>query len=229
MTRPLMLDLFSGAGGAAEGYYRAGFDVVGIDMVPQPNYPFTFIQGDALDVSLWPEGIAVIHASPPCQAHSTQTADKTKHVDLIPQTRELLRASGLPYVIENVEGARKHLIDPARLCGSTFGLDVRRHRLFETSWGYRGLPCDHRWQTPRFRSLAIKQHRAGVLASVVGVHGHLNYPGEFPLRCAAMGIDWMTNTELVQSIPPAYTKHIGDELMRHIDNNVTTVTEKDFT
>lgn len=219
--RPRLLDLFCGAGGASVGYRRAGFDVVGVDIHPQPNYPFPFVQEDAMGYLQYfyrsPfDAFDAIHASPPCQGYSTQTADKSKHQRLIEPVRKLLDQTGLPYVIENVEGARKHLIDPARLCGSSFGLDLRRHRYFETNWGYEGKPCDHAWQTPRFRSLDIKSVRSGRLASVVGVHGHLNYAGEFPLRCAAMGIDWMTNDELVESIPPAYTEHIGSALMAHL-------------
>jgi DNA (cytosine-5)-methyltransferase 1 len=212
--KPVFLDLFCKAGGITKGLQRAGAYVIGIDIEPQPNYcGDEFIQGDALDVSLWPTDMVAIFASPPCQAHSTQTADKTKHVDLIPQTREALVASGLPYVIENVEGARRSLVDPVRLCGSSFGLDVRRHRYFESNWQIVVPSCDHSWQAPRFRSLAIANHRAGKLATVVGVHGHINYPGEFAIRCKAMGIDWMTNDELTQAIPPAYAEHIGRQLM----------------
>lgn len=211
MSKPRLLDLFCGAGGAAVGYAAAGFEVVGVDIAPQPNYPFEFHQTNALEFDT--TGFDAVHASPPCQVHSTQTADRSKHLDLIPATRELLEASRLPYVIENVEGAVRSLIDPIRLCGSSFGLDVRRHRYFETNWGCIGLPCNHARQTPRFRSLDIKSHRAGRLASVVGVHGHLNYPGEQPIREAAMGVDWMTVEELTQAIPPAYTHHIGRQLL----------------
>lgn len=219
MSRPLLLDLFCGAGGAAVGYHRAGFDVVGVDIVPQPNYPFEFIRADALNPNAYfsasrSKRLVAIHASPPCQAHSQQTQDRTKHTNLIPETRDLLERFELPYVIENVVGAGKHLIDPVRLCGSSFGMDVQRHRLFETNWLFLGQPCDHSWWTPRFRSLRIDYHRAGKLAKVVGVHGHLNYPGEFPIRCKAMEIDWMTNAELVQSIPPKYTEYIGEQLLK---------------
>ena len=219
MSRPLLLDLYCGAGGAAVGYHRAGFEVVGVDIAPQPNYPYRFIQADVLDLgefTAYDLEAAAIHASPPCQAHSQQTQDRTKHTNLIPETRDLLERSGLPYVIENVVGAGKHLIDPVRLCGSSFGMNVQRHRLFETNWALLGQPCDHSWWTPRFRSLRIDYHRAGKLAKVVGVHGHLNYPGEFPIRCEAMEIDWMTNAELVQSIPPKYTEYIGEQLINQI-------------
>jgi DNA (cytosine-5)-methyltransferase 1 len=219
--RPRLLDLFCGAGGASTGYARAGFYVVGVDIKPQPNYPFRFVQMDALAMlkrDLSP--FAAIHASPPCQGYSTQTADQSKHKRLIEPVREALEATGLPYVIENVEGAKRHMVDPVRLCGSSFGLDLRRHRYFETNWGYEGKACDHAWQTPRFRSLDMSMVRAGRLASVVGVHGHINYTGEFDLRCKAMGIDWMTNEELVESIPPAYTHHVGEQLLEFVESLV---------
>lgn len=198
------------------GYARAGFEVVGVDLEEQPNYPFEFHRANALGFK--PYGFDAIHASPPCQAYSTQTADKSKHQPLIAAVRRILdHTPNIPRVIENVEGARRELVDPVRLCGSSFGLDVRRHRYFEANWPLEGKPCDHAWQTPRFRSLAIAQVRAGKLASVVGVHGHLNYPGEFELRCKAMGIDWMTNAELVEAIPPAYTEFIGAQLIDYLD------------
>ena len=214
-----LLDLFCGAGGATVGYQRAGFEVTGVDVSPQARYPGDeFVRAGALgwlaaaDLSKF----SAIHASPPCQGYSTQTADKSRHSRLIEPLRNLLVASGLPYVIENVEGANKDLINPVRLCGSSFGLDVRRHRYFETNWPLVGRPCDHGWQMPRFRSLSMASVRAGKLATVVGVHGHINYAGEFPLRCAAMGIDWMTNSELVEAIPPAYTEHIGEQLLAYL-------------
>lgn len=150
-----MLDLFCGAGGAAVGYHRAGFDVVGVDVNPQPDYPFQFIQGDALDVlengeyrMPYREGRALsdavaVHASPPCQAScalikGNQRATAGDHVDLIPQTRELLEQTGLPWVIENVQGAdvRRDLT----LCGEQFGLSVIRHRYFECSFPVDQLP-----------------------------------------------------------------------------------------
>jgi DNA (cytosine-5)-methyltransferase 1 len=163
--KPRLLDLFCGAGGCSVGYARAGFEVVGVDIVPQPRYPFAFVQADALEYlhelcSLGSSRFGVeiqfdaIHASPPCQAHSAVTPDKSVHENLIPETRELLEATGLPYVIENVEGAKAELHDPAMLCGSMFDpiLDVRRHRLFETNWGLEppAWPCRHGLSEPRY-------------------------------------------------------------------------------
>lgn len=238
--RPRLLDLYSGAGGCAKGYHDAGFDVVGVDLKDQPNYPYTFIRDDALavlDCLVHGERIhgwkmtdfVAIHGSPPCQAHSSIAKQQRilrpgayEHPDLVDDTRRLMKRSGLPYVIENVIGAPLH--NAIQLCGSSFGLDVRRHRLFECSFPVMGLPCAHHWQTPRFRSLDKRRGLKSVvpvygggqitgLASVVGVHGNLNYAGERALREAAMGIDWMTPYELTQAIPPAYTEHIGQYLM----------------
>ena len=228
--RPRLLDLFCGAGGAAVGYHRAGFDVVGVDVAAQPNYPFEFHEADAMTFPL--DGFDAIHASPPCQAHSTIAKQQRirrpgafDHPDLVDATRARLIAAGVPYVIENVEGAplRNHI----RLCGSSFGLDVRRHRLFECSMPVLAPPCAHHWQLPRFRSLDQRRGLKSVvpvygggqiagLASVVGVHGHHNYAGERELREAAMGIDWMSPYELTQAIPPAYTEHIGAYLLAEL-------------
>lgn len=207
------LDLFCGAGGATRGLQLAGFHVTGVDIKEQPRYVGdAFHRGDALEFPL--DGFDLVWASPPCQAYTNLSKrwGGLKHPMLIPQMRERLARWGGTWVIENVPGAP--LVNPVRLCGSSFGLDVRRHRLFEGSFSFSGLPCDHSWQTPRFRSLDLR--RAGKLASVVGVHGHLNYPGEFALRCSAMGIDWMNNAELVQSIPPAYSRFIGEQAMEYL-------------
>ena len=214
--KPRILDLFCGAGGAARGYADAGFEVVGVDNRPQPNYPFEFHLFDALEFD---SGcFHAIHASPPCQGYSPQTADQSRHSRLIERTRHRLEGFGVPYVVEIVEGARRHLRNPIRLCGSSFGLDLRRHRYFEANWPLVGKPCEHSWQTPRFQSLDRSMVVAGRLASVVGVHGHINYPGEFEYRKRAMGIDWMKNDELVESIPPAYTRFIGEQLIQYLRN-----------
>jgi DNA (cytosine-5)-methyltransferase 1 len=218
MDRPRLLDLFCGAGGCSMGYNRAGFDVTGVDINPQPRYPFTFIQADVM--TLDPEFIRsfdAVHASPPCQKHSRVSgksikAGRREYPCFISPVRDMLALSGLPYIIENVEGSP--LRNPFMLCGSMFGLDVRRHRLFESNIVILSLECRHDLQTPRFRTLDSR--RRGRLASVIGVHGHLNYPGEFELRCKAMGIDWMNNQELTQAIPPAYTEFIGKQLINYL-------------
>lgn len=242
--KPRLLDLFCGAGGAAMGYSRAGFDVVGVDIKLQLNYPFGFAQDDALVVlkdyadGFRPFGhLDAIHASPPCQAYtSLRSLHKTReYADLIAPTRELLQATGLPYVIENVELARKHLIDPVLICGSMFDppLDVKRHRYFEANWPLQHpeWPCRHKLWDYRYRSLdqrkkrgsrVVQVHGGGqhgreyLLSRVVGVHGHTNYSGEAELRNKAMGIDWMSQAELSEAIPPAYTEFIGHQLMQHV-------------
>ena len=199
------------------GYHRAGFEVVGVDIEPHPDYPFAFVEADAMTYPL--DGFDAIHASPPCHAYSTVTmrnaGNEREYPDLVEPTRQRLLESGLPYVIENVIGAP--LLNAFMLCGSSFGLDVRRHRLFEPGRWHPVLvpPCAHYLQRPRFRSL---DSRSKSLASVVGVHGHLNYPGELELRKAAMGIDWMTNDDLTQAIPPAYTEWIGAQLRAHLES-----------
>jgi DNA (cytosine-5)-methyltransferase 1 len=214
---PRLLDLFCGAGGAAMGYHRAGFEVIGVDIAPQPNYPFEFIRDDVLAFvdnlaqgsGAWP--FDAIHASPPCQPF---TAYRRKgrgvgdgYENLIPQTRKLLEQAGLPYVIENVPGAPLH--DPVLLCGSSFGLDVRRHRLFESNVLLTAPPCVHTWQTPRFKQATNRTN----LRSTVEI-GVWRIPLDVQQR--AMDVDWMTLPELSEAIPPAYTEHVGAQLLAHI-------------
>ena len=221
--KPRLLDLFCGAGGAAMGYHRAGFEVVGVDIRPQPRYPFEFVQADALEVlrddgPLWDwmgfsGGIVAIHASPPCQLFSAyQRANKRQgqHLNLIPQTRDLLRATGLPYVIENVPGAP--LQDPVMVCGVSLGLDVRRHRLFETNMDLMVPPCAcGGWQEQKFNRGS--RHTRPNDRRTVAV-GEWRIPLETQQK--AMGIDWMTREELSQAIPLAYTELIGHQLAQHI-------------
>lgn len=212
--RPRLLDLYCCAGGASVGYHRAGFDVVGVDMMAQPNYPFEFHQADAIEFLLeHGHEFAVRVASPPCQF---ATAYRRKGhgvgataVNLIPHTRAALLEVGGPYVIENVEQARPHLIDPVRYCGSSFGLDVRRHRLMESNLPLHAPACDHSWQTPRFPPATNRTN----LRRTVEV-GVWRIPLDVQQR--AMGIDWMELPELSQAIPPAYTQHIGMQLLDHL-------------
>lgn len=218
MTRPRLLDLFSGAGGAAMGYHRAGFDVVGVDLAPMPNYPFPFIQADALQA-----GAAIghmfdaVHASPPCQAYSTITAEhaKTRHPQLIGPTRALLEALGVPYVIENVEGARHHLDHPVRLCGSSFGLRVRRHRYFQVSFPVLTPPCDHRGQGVPVGVYGDHPDKRPYLRPETGTSRAVKAISLDDAR-AAMGIDWMPWRELAESIPPAFTEYLGGLLLEEL-------------
>lgn len=217
--KPRLLDLFCCEGGAGMGYYRAGFEVVGVDIEPQPNYPFEFHQGDAIEY-LREHGheFDAVHASPPCQAHSALKTswNAREHLDLVPDTREALQDFDGPWVIENVEGAP--LIDPIRLCGSMFGLGIpgfqlRRHRLFELSGDLFIL-------TPHC------QHN-GPVVGVYGDHlrsrGHWRKGADFPgqdkvkLASEAMGADWMSWHGLSQSIPPAYTEFIGAQMIAALE------------
>lgn len=209
MKRPLLLDLFCGAGGAAVGYHRAGFEVVGVDSAPQPHYPFKFVQADAMTFDL--DGFGAIHASPPCQGYSAlrhMHADRlASHPRLIEPLRERLHAALVPYVIENVPGAP--LEWPTLLCGSMFGLCVergwlQRHRLFEASFTVPHLACDH-----------PKDVRAlGVYGE--GTQGGWNCRASRAEAPELMGIDWMPHKSLVQAIPPAYTEYIGQYLMEAV-------------
>ncbi len=206
-----ILDLFCGAGGAAMGYHRAFPDaeIVGVDINPQPRYPFTFVQGDAME---WPlEGYDLIHASPPCQRYSAMTACRPGlgdvYPDLIGPLRDRLDPFDddemidfrTPYVIENVEGAPLHC--PIMLCGQAFGLALYRHRLFETSF---------RCFEPHHPDHFIPASRAGHWkpGTVMSVAGHVS-----PIAKAreVMGIDWMNRDELAEAIPPAYTQYIGEQ------------------
>lgn len=203
MSKPRLLDLFSGAGGAARGYQRAGFYVVGIDNRPQPRYAGDeFFQADAMTFPL--EGFDAIHASPPCQGYSSITFyAKSSKDKLIEPVRERLIASGEPYVIENVY--RAPLRNPMRLCGSAFGLGVYRHRLFESN-AFFALepPCKH-----SFKSLGIYGH----IKAMDRRHGGVRRPDTLAEAQAAMGIGWMTWPELCEAIPPAYAQWIGKNLM----------------
>jgi DNA (cytosine-5)-methyltransferase 1 len=219
--KPRLLDLYSGAGGCARGYQNAGFHVAGVDNRPQPNYAGdAFVQYDALQylgAHGW-AGFDAVHASPPCQAYTTlRTLQGGKdYPDLIAPTRALLLKTGLPYVIENVEGARSDLRDPVRLCGSSFGLRIRRHRLFETNFPVMAPACAHGWQMDKkYPALNGDDRKRGGRSGIVGVYGN-GGDKRADLWPREMEIDWMTRDELTQAIPPAFTELIGHQLVQHI-------------
>jgi len=208
-NRPKLLDLFCCQGGAGMGYHRAGFDVVGVDLFPQPRYPFAFHQRDAVEfLRIHGKRFDAIHASPPCQAFTNaQKLMGNEHPDFIAPTRELLLELGLPFVIENVPGAP--LKDPFELCGSMFGLGTYRHRLFETNF-YVDVP-----EHPKHVARTTKMGRKPVDGEMMHVVG--NFSGVEKAK-RAMGIDWMNRDGLRESIPPAYSEYIGNYLMAEVRN-----------
>jgi DNA (cytosine-5)-methyltransferase 1 len=227
MSRPRLLDLFAGAGGCAVGYHRAGFDVTGVDLEPQPRYPFRFYRDEArrtLEYLTATGGInlfAAIHASPPCQAHSDlQKQSKRDYPDFIVPVRELLQKTGLPYVIENVEGAP--LIDPVQLCGANDNffpdVNVIRHRLFESNIPLEGVPCPDKH--PLVFTHDKRKAHYGQLdqdTSYVQVTGGGN--ATIANKRRAMDMPWASARGCNEAIPPAYTHFIGTQLMAHIAAN----------
>lgn len=230
--RPILLDLFCGAGGASAGYAEAGFEVVGVDLSPQPHYPYEFIESDWQDPlwvlpGLWErEGRPyAIHASPPCQLYSTMTkrhgAERVAtHPDLVDPVREHLLEIGAPFVLENVEGAP--LVGAVMLCGTMFGLGaevrgqwqhLRRHRLWEphgfTLWPPG--PCAHVG-----RSIGVYGNAGGT-----SKRDGIAFASQAERR-QAMGIPWMTGPELSEAIPPAYTKHVGAAMLRALTRQEVT-------
>jgi len=201
------LDLFCGAGGAAKGIADAGFSVTGVDIVPQPRFPFEFVQRDALDTDL--TGFDFVWASPPCQRHSRMTGCReglsAKYPDLIEATRAKLQAWGGLYIIENVVGAP--LISPVLLCGAMFGRDTYRHRLFESNVAL-SAPVHPRHVTPASKA---GHWKPGTFISVAGNCSPM------PLARQVMGgIDWMTRSELVESIPPYFSKHLALQVLAQL-------------
>jgi DNA (cytosine-5)-methyltransferase 1 len=234
MARPLLLDLFCGAGGAAMGYHRAGFDVVGVDIVDQPDYPFRFIQADALDLLrgvpcfiaprtlsledvaeitelLRPENYDAIHASPPCirwTALPLTIEQRERHPDLITPLRPLLTATGLPYVIENVP--RAPLIGPALICGAAMGLKVIVHRNFEANWPLMSYGCACPKDATTRRGFVNRRPRGPLVSGRKSPRR-----GESHWREAA-GLDHLTGQAARNAIPPAYTEYIGRQLLDHL-------------
>lgn len=219
-----VLDLFCNAGGAGMGYARAGFDVVGVDLEPQKNYPFAFIQHDAL--TLDPRFLATfdaIHASPPCQGYtSMRHAPGAKGAPrLIGETRAMLERAGLPWIIENVEEARAEMRDPLTLCGSMFGLGaqgcrLQRHRLFESNIAISApKPCQHDDRPV----IGVYGGHARRRAASAGGRGTRDVweGGHRAAMSEAMGMTWATCAEMSEAIPPAYTEHLGRQLIAHIN------------
>lgn len=221
-----LLDLFSGAGGAAYGYWLAaqalGIDIEidGVDIVPQPQYPFHFIQADAMTIPL--DGYDLIHASPPCQDFSPATGwlqpgrTRKTHPRLITPTRERLKVWGGMWVLENVRNALVEMENPVMLCGTSLGLRVQRHRIFDSSHLlFAAGPCRHRPY-----DVSVRTHRAEYLGGIGEMHlchnGQMRFRNAYcpaPEAKKAMGIDWMTMDELGEAIPPAYTEHLGRQLL----------------
>jgi len=212
-NQPRLLDLFCGGGGASYGYYLAGFEVVGVDINPQPYYPFEFYQADAMDFPL--DGFDAIHASPPCQAFTPLSVlpgagVKRPPVDLVAPTREKLSKSGALYVIENVPQAP--LVSPTLLCGTMFGLSIYRHRMFESN--YPLSPLKH----PEHKALCM---RAGYLPTperpFMSIHGRGGHNSKAWVEKAAeyMGVPWLSlsHDAVCEAIPPAYTEFVGHQLM----------------
>jgi DNA (cytosine-5)-methyltransferase 1 len=209
------------------GYWLAGFDVIGVDVNPMPHYPFEFVQADAMEVLSNHRlgNVAAIHASPPCQAYSctrTLNPHSSKYPKLIEPLRNLLRLTGFPYVIENVEGAKAEMIDPVTLCGTQFGARadfngtntyLRRHRCFEGDWPLPDAgPHDH----------------TGYAFPVFG-HGpggsqnpYIRGKGGAATARKLMQIDWMTRDEINEAIPPAYTEYVGTHLLTYLRNGMDT-------
>lgn len=216
MSRRRLLDLFCCEGGAAVGYHRAGFDVVGVDIEPQPNYPFLFIQADALDVLAHPStlGCDAIHASPPCQSYATMSNRHGSHEpELIDVVRGLLRDTGLPYVIENVCGARRHMRSPIMLHGGHFGLNVYRPRLFESNVLLAPPP-----KAPRPRNAAaIYGRRDDGRRLWTRSDGSELRAARLPEAREAMEMPWASWNGVREAIPPAYAEFVGRQLLRHLE------------
>lgn len=223
--KPRLLDLFCGAGGAAKGYQRAGFYVVGVDIKPQPHYcGDEFYQADALEfAALHGAEFDAIHASPPCQAFTKYKNRRPylpeKYPNLINAVRALLQSIGNLWVLENVVGSPVNGM--IMLCGSMFSLDIRRHRLFESSHFILTPPCNHAiWQENRYPGGRSKERgNARILARATCEIGRWNIP--LKAQYTAMGgCEWMNVKEISEAIPPAYTEYIGKYLMQQIENMV---------
>lgn len=211
----LALDLYCGAGGASRGIERAGFEVHGVDIAPQPNYPFEFLLEDAVEfMELGLDDFDFIWASPPCQAYSWSSAgrrnDGYEYADLVEITRHYLKKSGKPYIIENVVGAP--LVNPVMLCGTMFPcLKVFRHRVFESNVPLIvEMECNHQGHEAKKR-----REDKGDFFTVAG-----HWVGTTAEWSDAMKIDWMTKSELAQAIPPVYSYYLSMQVKDYINGNV---------
>lgn len=216
----ILLDLYCCAGGAGKGYADAGFTVTGVDRDPQPNYPFCFTQDDVISylkekVKAIRLLVKVVHASPPCQDHCALTKGTNRGLvydDYLAETRELLEWVGLPYVIENVAGApiRKDLM----LCGEMFDLRVLRHRYFEFGGGLTPPKIKH----PKHRGrVAGMRHGVWYEGPYFAVYGDGGGKGTVKQWQDAMGIDWTSvRREIAEALPPAYTRFIGEHVMKEL-------------
>lgn len=224
--RPRVLFLCSGAGGGDMGLHMSGFDVTGSDIEDHPDYPFEMIVADALEIPL--EGYDAYAASPPCQGYGRlrHRNDASKWPLLLGPIRERLEATGKPWFMENVEDAAWDMKDPVRLCGSSFGLRVRRHRLIEANFPLPPVACDHSWQDAHkpYRIYVGKSRTGGLGYRESGIQqvygGNHNVGGRSHFyKSVAMGIDWMNEDDLNEAIPPAYTRYVGEHLMRAVREN----------
>jgi DNA (cytosine-5)-methyltransferase 1 len=206
-VKPRLLDLFCCQGGASAGYAAAGFEVTGVDIEPQPRYPYEFHQADAIQfLSRYGCGFDVIAGSPPCQKWTrAQTIRGNEHPDFIEPMREHVQALGKPYVIENVVGAP--LLDPVMLCGSMFALGTYRHRIFESS-----VPLATRLHPRHVAPIADmgRPIRPGERYHAVG-----NFTGAAKVA-EDLGVQWMSRDGIRECIPPAYTRFLGEQLIRHL-------------
>lgn len=221
MSKPRLLDLFCGAGGCSAGYARAGYEVVGVNPLPQPHYPFKFHQADALISPL--DGFDVIHASPICKSYTyCNLSPKDRYPRLIGDVRERLQATGKPYIIENVMGAKHDLRASLLLCGSMFGLPIQRHRLFEIGgtdlFICPPMPCNHKIATISVCGHSIWDSSLDGTRRKDGRRRPDSVSADIGRQ--AMDIPWMNKAELAQAIPPAYTHWIGCQLLQYCEVQV---------
>jgi DNA (cytosine-5)-methyltransferase 1 len=209
--RPVLLDLFCCQGGASAGYVAAGFDVVGVDLAPQPRYPFKFVQADALEfLAAHGHEFDAVHASPPCQGYSDcQRIQGRAHDLLIDKVRDALNDLGVPWVIENVEGARWALLDPVMLCGAALGLRTYRHRLFESN-----VPLTVPEHIPH-AAVQVKMGRP--LREGDWYHAVGNF-SNVPYVRADLGVPWMSRDGIRECIPPVYAEFIGAQLLAQLQS-----------